>query len=160
MFIPKSINKIELKENLLVIDNKELNYGTLTEDDKEVLNTMISKGSKYLPLLYLNNKYVLESVNGKRLSKLEYLTYLLECKRIKKAGVKESNTKIKPLANVGNLEILEGDKNIYFGKDGKLFEEYDDFSDLELVRDVVDNFKDITGEELKNIFNYKDNGNE
>ena len=123
MFIPKSINKIELKENLLVIEDKELNYGTLTEDDKEVLNTMISKGSKYLPLLYLNSRYMLESVNGKRLNKIEYLTYLLECKRIKKAGVKESNTNIKPLANIENLEILEGDKSIYFGKEGKLYEE-------------------------------------
>ena len=124
MFIPKSINKIELKENLLVIEDKELNYGTLTEDDKEVLNTMISKGSKYLPLLYLNSRYMLESVNGKRLNKIEYLTYLLECKRIKKAGVKESNTKVKPLANIENLEILEGDNSIYFGKEGKLYEEF------------------------------------
>ena len=115
MFILKSIESVELKENFLVINGKELNFGALTEDDKEVLNTMISKGSKYLPLLYLNSKYVLESVNGKKLNKIEYLSYLLECKKFKKVGVKESDTRIRPLTNVENLEILEGDNNIYFG---------------------------------------------
>ena len=69
MFVLKSIEKVELKENFLVVNGKELNFGALTEDDKEVLNTMISKGAKYLPLLYLNNKYILESIDGKKLKR-------------------------------------------------------------------------------------------
>lgn len=134
MFIPKSISKIELREDSLVIDSKNFYYGKLTEDDKEILAAMISKGSKYLPLLYLNNKYILESIDGKKLNKVEYLSYLLECKRIKKAGVKESNTKIRPLTNIGNLEILEGDKCIYFGKEGKIFTESSNYEELRKYR--------------------------
>ena len=141
MFVLKSIEKVELKENFLVVNGKELNFGALTEDDKEVLNTMISKGAKYLPLLYLNNKYILESIDGKKLNKIEYLSYLLECKRIKKAGVKESNTKLRPLTNVGNLEILEGDNSICFGKEGKIFTEASNYEELRKYR--MDNDDDL-----------------
>lgn len=141
MFILKSVEKVELRENFLVVNGKELNFGELTEDDKEVLNTMISKGSKYLPLLYLNSRYILESIDGKRLNKMEYLSYLLECKKLKKVGVKESDTHIRPLTNVENLEILEGDNSIYFGKEGKIFTEASNYEELRKYR--MDNDDDL-----------------
>lgn len=39
-------------------------------------------------------------------------------------------------------------------------EEYDDHTDTEIVEDIIDKFKDITGVELTTIFNYEDTGND
>lgn len=40
------------------------------------------------------------------------------------------------------------------------FESYDDFTDGDIVRDIIENFKTITGKDVKEIFNYEDRGND
>lgn len=40
------------------------------------------------------------------------------------------------------------------------FESYDDFSDGDIIKDVVDNFKEITGKDVKEVFNFEITGND
>lgn len=63
---------------------------------------------------------------------------------LKQEGI-EPLSKSELVKLINNKDLKESDEE---------FESYEDFSDGDIIKDVIDNYKKITGEDIKEVFNY------
>lgn len=155
MFISRPIKKIELKENVLRINDKEFTFSSNSCLDREIVESLINKGAYASALLYINKNSLLESIDGNKISKEEYKSFLQECKNLLKENVyKASDNSFRPLGNINGLELMENDKYIARGKHTLFIEDFRQ-ENTESAEDIISNFQnsDMTVEEYMNALN-------
>lgn len=122
MFIQLPINKFILEDNKLFINESVIEYENISDESKEILESLISKGAYFSSLLELNSNYNVKTINEKEITSEDYTKYLQECKSLKKECIVETTAlNYKPLVNIRGLEIMENDTSIARGKNNKLF---------------------------------------
>ena len=127
MKINLPINEFKLKGNKIYINDLIVAYEEISEDTKEVLESLISKGAYGSALLTLNTFYNVKSFNESNYSHKDYLSYLSECNKLLKECVVEVHKahNFRPLINLNGLEIMESKNNIARGKgDTLLIEDF------------------------------------
>ena len=127
MKINLPINEFKLKGNKIYINDLIVEYEEISEDTKEVLESLISKGAYGSALLTLNTFYNVKSFNESNYSHKDYLSYLGECNKLLKECVVEVHKahNFRPLINLNGLEIMESKNNIARGKgDTLLIEDF------------------------------------
>lgn len=135
MFITLPIRKFQLDGNKLTVNESVIEYDTITEDSKEILESLISKGAYYSALLQLNWNNEVKSINESELSNDDYATYLQECNLLMKERIVETEARnFRPLTNINGLEIMENDNYIARGKGNTLMIE--DFRTVLKEQDV------------------------
>lgn len=149
------IKRFKLKENKVIINNLIVEYEDISEDNREILESLISKGAYGSALLTLNSFYNVKKINEAECSHSEYLSYLKECNNLMKECVVETDKAhdFRPLINLNGFEIMESADHIARGKGDKLLVEdfrkdYESLSDYEL-----DDYADKLQQELKSIYN-------
>ena len=121
MFITMPIKKFKLKGNKLYINESIIEYDNISDDNKEILESLISKGAYGSALLTLNKFSNVKSINESKCNKINYLNYLNECNKLMEVNTFETEAQnFRPLINLDGLEIMENDKYIARGKGSKL----------------------------------------
>ncbi len=133
MKINLPINNFKLEGNKVFINDLVVEYDEISEDNKEILESLISKGAYGSALLTLNTLYNVKKINEAEYNAEDYLSYLGACNNLMKecvVEVKEARD-FKPLVNLNGLEIMESTTNIARGKGDTLLIE--DFRDGVLI---------------------------
>lgn len=119
------IKRFKLKENKVIINNLIVEYEDISEDNREILESLISKGAYGSALLTLNSFYNVKKINEAECSHSEYLSYLNECNNLMKECVVETDKahNFRPLINLNGFEIMESADHIARGKGDKLLVE-------------------------------------
>ena len=147
MFITKPIELFDYKDNFLKINESTFCFSK-NKDDEELLESLISKGAYATALLYLNKNHILESINGNKISSNEYTSYLKECKDLLKENVYDvSAPNLKPLCNIGSLEILESDNCIFRGKNKLFLEDFREEHFSDDVNNAINSFRESKNKE-------------
>ena len=135
MFIKMPINNFKLKGNKIFINESIIEYGPISSEHREILESLVSKGAYGSALLTLNKYYDIKSINGsKKYTQLEYSNYIKECNSLMKECVSETNAhNFRPLVNLDGLEIMENANNIARGKGDKLLIE--DFRNQKILKE-------------------------
>ena len=121
MFITMPITHFKLNENKLTINKTVVEYEEISEDAREILESLISKGAYGSALLTLNMFYNVKSINESDYTQEDYSIYLGECNKLMEECVSETEAhNFRPLINLGGLEIMEGNDCIARGKGDKL----------------------------------------
>lgn len=141
MFITKPIEKFEYKDNVLVVNETSFMFKG-EEQDVELVESLISKGAYASALLYLNKNHLLETVNGKAITRKDYRDYLQECKDLMKENVYELKaSNLKPLCSINGLELLENDSHIFRGKSKLMVEDFREKYFPDKVESVISSLK-------------------
>jgi len=121
MFITKPIKSFKFDNNKVSINESVIEYEPISDDDKEILESLISKGAYGSALLTLNTKYNVKSINESKYTHKDYVEYLTECNNLMKECVSETKAhNFRPLINLNGLEIMESADHIARGKGDKL----------------------------------------
>lgn len=122
MKINLPINSFKLDGNKVFINDLIVEYEEISEDTREILESLISKGAYGSALLTLNMFYNVKAFNEADYSHEDYLSYLGECNKLMKECVVETSRahEFRPLVNLNGLEIMEGADSIARGKGDKL----------------------------------------
>lgn len=150
MFIPKSINKIDFKENILKINETTAIKFNKCDLDTELIESLISKGAYASTLLYLNSKCLVESINDEILTKESYSSYLQECKDLLKENVYETTASgFRQLCNINGLELLENSRFVARGKTKLFVENFKEEYFPDLILSIISKFSvsDMSREE-------------
>jgi len=125
MMINLPIKRFKLKENKVIINNLVVEYEDISEDNREILESLISKGAYGSALLTLNSFYNVKKINEAECSHSEYLSYLKECNNLMKECVVETDKahNFRPLINLNGFEIMESADHIARGKGDRLLVE-------------------------------------
>jgi hypothetical protein len=135
MKINLPINNFKLVGNKVFVNDLIVEYEDISEDTREILESLISKGAYGSALLTLNMFYNVKAFNESEYSNEDYLSYLGECNKLLKECVVEIDEahNFKPLINLNGLEIMENAENIARGKGDKMLLE--DFRTGELLQE-------------------------
>ncbi len=119
------IKRFKLKENKVIINNLVVEYEDISEDNREILESLISKGAYGSALLTLNSFYNVKKINEAKCNHSEYLSYLKECNNLMKECVVETDKAhdFRPLINLNGFEIMESADHIARGKGDRLLVE-------------------------------------
>ena len=116
MFISMPIKNFKLKENKVFINKTSIEYEPISEDIREILESLISKGAYGSTLLTLNKFYNVKSINESEYTQEDYSIYLKECNNLMKECVSETKAhNFRPLINLNGLEIMENENYIARG---------------------------------------------
>jgi len=163
MFITMPIKNFKLDGNKVKVNESVIEYEPVSEDDREILESLISKGAYGSALLTLNTKYNVKSINESKYTHKDYISYLNECNNLMKECVSETKAhNFRPLINLNGLEIMESDTQIARGKGDKLLIE--DFRDKTALKEqditMSSNSEDGWGEDVEDLttdfFDYVD----
>ena len=117
MKINLPISNFKFEDNKIYINESVVEYSEVSEDNKEILESLISKGAYGSALLTLNLLYDVKKINESDYTNEEYLSYINECNKLMKECVVETSThNFKPLINLNGLEIMESEDHIARGK--------------------------------------------
>ena len=121
MFITMPIKRFKLEGNKVTINESVVEYEDISDDSREILESLISKGAYGSALLTLNKFYNVKSINESDYTQEEYLQYLGECNKMMEECVVETEARnFRPLINLNGLEIMESSDHIARGKGNKL----------------------------------------
>ena len=134
MFITTPIKSFELNGNKIKVNESVIEYEDISEDTKEILESLISKGAYGSALLTLNMFYNVKSINESDYTQEEYEKYLGECNKLMEVCVSETEAhNFRPLVNLNGLEIMENENYIARGKGNKLLIE--DFRNQKILKE-------------------------
>lgn len=121
MFITMPIKSFELNGNKVLVNESVIEYENISDDTKEILESLISKGAYGSALLTLNMFYNVKSINESDYTQEDYTKYLEECNKLMEVCVSETEARnFRPLVNLNGLEIMENENYIARGKGNKL----------------------------------------
>ena len=139
MFISMPIKNFNLSDNKLRVNDTIIEFESISEDNREILESLISKGAYGSALLTLNTLYNVKTINESECTQDEYSKYLRECNNLMKECVSETKAhNFRPLINLKGLEIMESSNQIARGKGDKLLVE--DFRNNKVLKE--DNYDD------------------
>lgn len=134
MFITMPIRNFKLDNNKVFINESVIEYEDISEDNREILESLISKGAYGSALLTLNMFYNVKSINESEYTQEEYSKYLEECNGMMEECVSETEAHdFRPLINLKGLEIMENADHIARGKGNKLLIE--DFRNQKVLKE-------------------------
>ena len=154
MFITMPIKSFKLEDNKVFINESVIEYEPISDDHKEILESLISKGAYGSALLTLNKFYSVKTINESKCTQKEYTDYITECNNLMKECVSETKAhNFRPLINLGGLEIMESATQIARGKGDTLLVE--DFRKANMLKeqDIImpsDNI-DGWGEDIEDL---------
>ena len=121
MFITMPIKSFKLDGNKVLINESVIEYEPISDDSREILESLISKGAYGSALLTLNMFYNVKSINESEYTQEDYATYLGECNKLMEVNTIETEARnFRPLVNLNGLEIMESADHIARGKGNKL----------------------------------------
>lgn len=121
MFITMPIKSFKLDGNKVLINESVIEYEPISDDSREILESLISKGAYGSALLTLNMFYNVKSINESEYTQEDYATYLGECNKLMEVNTIETEARnFRPLVNLNGLEIMESTDHIARGKGNKL----------------------------------------
>lgn len=121
MFITMPIKTFLLEGNSVRINNTLIEYEEISDDTREILESLITKGAYGSALLTLNMFYNVKSINESSYTQEDYISYLGECNKLMEECTIETEARnFRPLVNLNGLEIMESANHIARGKGGKL----------------------------------------
>lgn len=121
MFITMPIKSFKLDGNKVLINESVIEYEPISDDSREILESLISKGAYGSALLTLNMFYNVKSINESEYTQEDYTTYLGECNKLMEVNTIETEARnFRPLVNLNGLEIMESADHIARGKGNKL----------------------------------------
>ena len=121
MFITMPIKSFKLDGNKVLINESVIEYEPISDDSREILESLISKGAYGSALLTLNMFYNVKSINESEYTQEDYATYLGECNKLMEVNTIETEARnFRPLVNLNGLEIMESADRIARGKGNKL----------------------------------------
>lgn len=121
MFITMPIKSFKLDGNKVFINESVIEYEPISDDSREILESLISKGAYGSALLTLNMFYNVKSINESEYTQEDYTTYLGECNKLMEVNTIETEARnFRPLVNLNGLEIMESADHIARGKGNKL----------------------------------------
>ena len=121
MFITMPIKSFKLDGNTVLINESVIEYEPISDDSREILESLISKGAYGSALLTLNMFYNVKSINESEYTQEDYATYLGECNKLMEVNTIETEARnFRPLVNLNGLEIMESADHIARGKGNKL----------------------------------------
>ena len=127
--ITKPIKIFKLKGNKVYINENVIEYENISDETREILESLISKGAYGSALLTLNMFYNVKTINEAAYTQEQYLSYLGECNSLMEECVVETKARnFRPLINLNGLEIMENANHIARGK-----------GDILLIEDFRDN---------------------
>ena len=127
--ITKPIKIFKLKGNKVYINENVIEYENISDETREILESLISKGAYGSALLTLNMFYNVKTINEEAYTQEQYLSYLGECNSLMEECVVETKARnFRPLINLNGLEIMENANHIARGK-----------GDILLIEDFRDN---------------------
>lgn len=127
--ITKPIKIFKLKGNKVYINENVIEYENISDETREILESLVSKGAYGSALLTLNMFYNVKTINEAAYTQEQYLSYLGECNSLMEECVVETKARnFRPLINLNGLEIMENANNIARGK-----------GDILLIEDFRDN---------------------
>lgn len=127
MKINLPINNFKLEGNKVFINDLIVEYEEISEDTREIVESLISKGAYGSALLTLNMFYNVKKFNEADYSHKDYVSYLSECNNLMEECVVETKEahNFRPLINLNGLEIMENATSIARGKgDTLLIEDF------------------------------------
>lgn len=134
MFITTPISCFSLKDNIVKINETTIEFENISDDHREILESLISKGAYGSALLTLNKFYNVKAINESKYTHKDYVTYLTECNKLMKECVSETTAQnLRPLINLDGLEIMESADHILRGKGSKLLVE--DFRNPKMLKE-------------------------
>ena len=77
--ITKPIKIFKLKGNKVYINENVIEYENISDETREILESLISKGAYGSALLTLNMFYNVKTINEEAYTQEQYLSYLGEC---------------------------------------------------------------------------------
>ena len=130
--ITKPIKIFKLKGNKVYINENVIEYENISDETREILESLISKGAYGSALLTLNMFYNVKTINEAAYTQEQYLSYLGECNSLMEECVVETKARnFRPLINLNGLEIMENANHIARGKgDILLIEDFRDSKHL------------------------------
>ena len=84
MFITTPISCFSLKDNIVKINETIIEFENISDDHREILESLISKGAYGSALLTLNKFYNVKAINESKYTHKDYVTYLTECNKLMK----------------------------------------------------------------------------
>ena len=125
MKINLPINNFKLEGNKVFINDLIVEYEEISEDTREIVESLISKGAYGSALLTLNMFYNVKKFNEADYSHKDYVSYLSECNNLMEECVVETKEahNFRPLINLNGLEIMENATSIARGKGDTLLVE-------------------------------------
>lgn len=121
MFITLPIKDFKLNNNKVFINETVVEYEPISDDNREILESLISKGAYGSALLTLNKFYNVKNINESKCTHSDYINYLTECNNLMKECVSETDAhNFRPLINLDGFEIMENADHIARGKGNKL----------------------------------------
>lgn len=147
MFITMPIKSFELNGNKIKVNESVIEYEDISEDTREILESLISKGAYGSALLTLNMFYNVKSINESDYTQEEYKKYLSECNKLMEECVVETKAhNFRPLVNLNGLEIMENENYIARGKGNKLLIE--DFRNQKILKE--DSYEEPFFQDIEN----------
>ena len=147
MFITMPIKSFKLDGNKVLVNESVIEYENISDDTREILESLISKGAYGSALLTLNMFYNVKSINESDYTQEDYTKYLKECNKLMEECVSETEAhNFRPLVNLNGLEIMENENYIARGKGNKLLIE--DFRNQKLLKE--DSYEDQFFQDIEN----------